>query len=274
MIKIEKDLSDIPPSLQLPTASKDPKTGKEKKAPRPSRTTHDRRLEVIQNKAYIDEQTYNERYKQEDTKASLEKIYRKKCAYCDQRVEQLQVEHYRPKSKYYWLAFSWDNLLLACPTCNQFKLSNFDIKGSLITFDDTKSNINSIHISSAGYDKIEQPKMVNPEVTDPAGFIRFTKNGVIESDDDRFSYTIEICRIDREYLNDERRKLIDKFEKKIRDILVEKIDPNQQLEGIKGIVKDFREDTQELDEPFLAFRRYAISAGWLNEIIKTLAAHP
>jgi len=114
--------------------------------------------------------------------------------------------------------------------------------------------------------------MVNPEVTDPAGLIRFTRTGLIESDDDRFSYTIEKCRIDRKYLNDERRKLIDKFEKRIREILVEKSDPKQLSEGIGRVVKDFISDTQESDEPFLAFRRYTISAGWLNEIIKTLTA--
>jgi len=71
MIKIEKDLSEIPPSLQLPTANKDPKTGKERKAPRASRTTHDRRKEIIQNKAYIDKPKYDNRYKQEDIQQFL-----------------------------------------------------------------------------------------------------------------------------------------------------------------------------------------------------------
>ena len=56
-----------------------------------------------------------------------------KCCYCEQRVPKgfNDVEHYRPKCRadrrpgctlthgYWWLAFSWDNLLFACPACNR-----------------------------------------------------------------------------------------------------------------------------------------------------------
>ena len=56
-----------------------------------------------------------------------------KCCYCEQRVPKgfNDVEHYRPKCRadrrpgctlthgYWWLAFTWDNLLFACPGCNR-----------------------------------------------------------------------------------------------------------------------------------------------------------
>jgi len=56
-----------------------------------------------------------------------------KCCYCEARIPQgyNDVEHYRPKAAadrspgctnthgYWWLAFSWDNLLFACPACNR-----------------------------------------------------------------------------------------------------------------------------------------------------------
>lgn len=56
-----------------------------------------------------------------------------KCCYCETKVTKgyNDVEHYRPKAAadrrpgcnsthgYWWLAFSWDNLLFACPTCNR-----------------------------------------------------------------------------------------------------------------------------------------------------------
>jgi len=273
MIKIEKNLAEIPASLQLPRPKKDAKTGEEKLGPRLSKTTHDRRLEIIQNKAYIDEQRYNDRYKQDDTKAALETIYRKKCAFCEQRVEQFHVEHYRPKTRYYWLAFSWDNLLLACPTCNQHKDIHFDIKGMAIDFDGTEDSIKLIHSSLAIYDLIEQPKMVNPEITDPAGRIQFDKTGCIKSDDERFSYTIERCKIDRIDLNDQRRRLIDIFVADIRSILVDKNEPEQQEQSIKVIVTKFVRDAERLDAPFLAFRRYAITSRWLNEIIKEIKSN-
>ena len=73
----------------------------------------------------------------------LEKLFGKKCAYCEAPFDsgRLEVEHFRPKLRasdqknasitviqgskkvehpgYYWLAFSWANLLPGCTACNQ-----------------------------------------------------------------------------------------------------------------------------------------------------------
>lgn len=56
-----------------------------------------------------------------------------KCCYCERKIElsYYDVEHYRPKAEadrqpgcaethgYWWLAFTWKNLLFACPNCNR-----------------------------------------------------------------------------------------------------------------------------------------------------------
>lgn len=45
-----------------------------------------------------------------------------KCAYCDapaSAVAYCDVEHFRPKSVYWWLALCYDNYLFACQICNQ-----------------------------------------------------------------------------------------------------------------------------------------------------------
>jgi len=58
-----------------------------------------------------------------------------KCCYCEQPLERCRndVEHYRPKAQanrgthhaathgYWWLAFTWENLLFSCENCNQGK---------------------------------------------------------------------------------------------------------------------------------------------------------
>lgn len=62
----------------------------------------------------------------------LLKMFHGKCAYCESRITSIcngDVEHFRPKGKieganpskpgYYWLAAEWENLLFACPFCNQ-----------------------------------------------------------------------------------------------------------------------------------------------------------
>ena len=45
-----------------------------------------------------------------------------KCAYCESPTDTVahgDVEHFRPKSKYWWLAYCYDNYLYACQICNQ-----------------------------------------------------------------------------------------------------------------------------------------------------------
>lgn len=58
-----------------------------------------------------------------------------KCAYCEadtQVVAHGDVEHYRPKSTYWWLAYTYDNYLFACQICNQtYKSDNFPIAGAI-----------------------------------------------------------------------------------------------------------------------------------------------
>jgi len=60
-----------------------------------------------------------------------------KCAYCESLKEKEwegDVEHFRPKSKYWWLACCYDNYLFACKTCNsEWKGDAFPIDGKPLT---------------------------------------------------------------------------------------------------------------------------------------------
>nr|WP_319571747.1 HNH endonuclease [uncultured Draconibacterium sp.] len=265
MIKIEKDLTAIPNSIQLPFASNF--VGN---IPSPPTTTHLRRMEHINAAKYISDDIHNSRYKQADLKRALQSIYKCKCAYCEFHVEQFHVEHYRPKDTYYWLAYSWDNLILACSTCNTYKDKKFHLLGNFSAFVNTSENIENIHISSSAMDSIERPKMVNPEVSDPLGKIEFEPNGIIKSNDVCFKYTIEELHLDRKWLNDARRKLINDFREDIRDILHEESSIEDQATGIRICIRKFKRDSENVKNIFLAFRRFAISQDWLNYIIKEL----
>lgn len=57
-----------------------------------------------------------------------------KCAYCEANTSVVahgDVEHFRPKSEYWWLAYTYDNYLFACQICNQtYKSDNFPIAGT------------------------------------------------------------------------------------------------------------------------------------------------
>lgn len=266
MIKVEKNIEAVPTSLIPAFADLFPA---ETSIPKTSKTTHQKRTEIIDDKSYNED--YNDRYKLDDIRDALIAIYKHKCAYCEQKMERYNIEHYRPKKIYYWLAFSWDNLIMACPDCNGFKGVHFDlgVGKTRVIFNNTEANIRIVNSSSAGYDVIEDPKMVNPEVTNPNGLIRFQMSGIIESDDDRFKYTIEKCKIDRKYLNDDRRKILDVFKRHIQSAILEP-DPNIRNIKISTTITNFVEDSKDDELPFLAFRRYAIENGWMNDIVKAI----
>lgn len=62
-------------------------------------------------------------------KAALLAISDGKCCYCECKIDEeskyLEVEHYKPKSKYEDLVVVWDNLLPSCKRCNG-KKGKFD----------------------------------------------------------------------------------------------------------------------------------------------------
>jgi uncharacterized protein (TIGR02646 family) len=74
-------------------------------------------------------------YSDKAIRNKLAKMFCGKCAYCESRIVTIysgDIEHFRPKGGYrnsnslplvkpgyYWLASDWNNLLFACPFCNQ-----------------------------------------------------------------------------------------------------------------------------------------------------------
>ncbi len=64
-------------------------------------------------------------------KAQLLKESNGKCAYCESPttvVSYGDVEHFRPKSLYWWLAYCYENYLPSCTICNQrYKRDDFPI---------------------------------------------------------------------------------------------------------------------------------------------------
>ena len=81
-------------------------------------------------------------YNDEGVKDVLMEMHHGKCCYCEAKHGRgnLHVEHFRPRGSvrqspdgkneypgYYWLAYSWKNLLLACPTCNRKKSAKFPL---------------------------------------------------------------------------------------------------------------------------------------------------
>ncbi len=168
------------------------------------------------------------------------------------------VEHYRPKSTYYWLAYSWDNLLLCCDKCNVYKANHFETDGEKAAF--SEDDLTHIHDLAKRYNELESPRLVNPELEDVESRLQFTETGDVDSDDKRVKYTIETCRINRNSANEKRKTIYDDFSKKFQVKMYEykmKKDP-ESIGAIKGLIVDFIEDSKNPRKEYLAFRRWII----------------
>lgn len=89
-----------------------------------------------------------------------------KCCYCEKVDVPIHndVEHYRPWSRYWWLAWSWDNLLFACRACNERggKEDAFPLGPGSIP----------LRYGQAP-PGLEAPEILDPAVDDPRQHIRF-----------------------------------------------------------------------------------------------------
>ena len=95
------------------------------------------------------------------TKKQLLRETQGKCAYCETNFEAAafgDVEHYRPKSIYWWLAYVYDNYLASCAICNQqFKSDAFEIDGGAMTGPEITANTTDAEIETLAKEAIPDP---------------------------------------------------------------------------------------------------------------------
>lgn len=133
-----------------------------------------------------------------------------KCCFCERKIGgEGDVEHFRPKASfcqgeghpverpgYYWLAYEWDNLLLACPICNQ------RFKRSLFPLLDPVKRARNHH----GDLTQERSLFIHPAEEDPADFIGFRQEVAYAiRGNRRAKETIKALGLNRENLAEERR---------------------------------------------------------------------
>ncbi len=133
---------------------------------------------------------------------ALERLFHGKCAYCETRLSsQGDVDHFRPASgavgldgdfspqHYYWTAFEWRNLYLACEHCNRHKRNLFPVFGGRATPETAYEDL-----------LLECAVLIDPCNENPAPVLVFTEEGTIASEDERGRMSIELLRLNREQL--------------------------------------------------------------------------
>ena len=265
MIRIFKDMDNVPLPLR---------TDEEGLKLKPAQTTNNYRKLVIQKQAYpssTSSKQFDDCYKHDEIKAHLKSIYHGKCAYCETLVEQLHVEHFRPKrGGYYWLAYSWDNLLLACPTCNTSKKNGFPIKNTKVEFEENRDKLELINRMSSVYDLIEAPLLINPETVSEEllNTVTFDKNGGMSSTDERMDKTIETCNLDRRALRDQRQKIWDDLKLEIEFAIVESDGDEEKFSFlVEHVLGVFKTKSMDPKEPYISYRKFILESGWIKDLL-------
>jgi uncharacterized protein (TIGR02646 family) len=179
-----------------------------------------------------------------------------KCAFCEAKIRHIDhgdVEHLRPKGGfrqsaedelqqpgYFWLAYAWDNLFLACSLCNQsFKRNLFPL-------------VNPARRARSHLDDLaaEEPLLIDPSKDDPATLIGFRQEVAFPIDDQpRARISIEILGLNRVELAEHRLDRLRKI-RVLRD-LVHRFANNtdettqQLLEEAREILEDATKSNAE-----------------------------
>jgi len=155
-------------------------------------------------------------YAHQDVKDALIKIQNYKCCFCESKIGHIDdgdVEHFRPKAAsqqqtgtpyitpgYYWQAYRWENLFLACTKCNQRNKRNlFPL-------------LNPVQRALSHHDAIanEQPVFIHPVDDDPETLITFDHENIkAVNANNRGAQTISILRLDRSELTQHRAELLE-----------------------------------------------------------------
>ncbi len=169
MIKITKDR--FPPEVRF-VAGNHPRKGQLKWRVAQQQVINDYRNNPI---PFLNGQyTFNADFGYDQFREALVKCQGPKCCFCEKPIYNGTIEHFRPKAGwkqvagpltrpgYYWLAYSWANMLISCTECNQG-----DQKGNLFPVLGVRATTPSMALH------LENHEIINPTEDEPSVDITF-----------------------------------------------------------------------------------------------------
>lgn len=203
-------------------------------------------------------------YGHDEIKDALIEIQHKKCCFCEAKVLHVSdgdVEHFRPKKAYrqkkkaplrrpgyYWLAYDWNNLFLACIKCNQRNKENmFPLNDGRTRARNHKSNL-----------KKEKALFLHPEFDNPESHIEF-KEAFIKPKrkSDKGLTTITELNLTRLNLYEQRKTrydiiyaLIGAYQRIPNDIPADEISKNQIRKILRRSISEEEEYTSMIKSNF------------------------
>ena len=186
-------------------------------------------------------------------------LFADKCAYiCESRVADIapvDIELFRPRSAavdldgatvlpgYWWLAYAWENVLVACELCNRNKMNRFPVAGPRARRpeDDLAA---------------ERAILLDPCADEPTEHLLFDADGRIASassaaDGDRGAVTIDVLGLNRPGLVRARRDAAELVEMRFAIARAERREPLRAGPALVAFVDEFVDATA----PYVALQR-------------------
>jgi uncharacterized protein (TIGR02646 family) len=204
-----------------------------------------------------------------EVKEALQVLYNDKCAYCECSTDfgaYLEIEHYRPKKRvkgkarhkgYYWLTYEWSNLLLICQKCNKAKLDNFPLEPTGKRVMEPAAINKKYFRANSKIFKAEKPLLLHPEIDEPAEHFIFRPNGKMRGVTEYGKSTIKICKLNREPLVIERKKIVDHFLNRIRSLLISINEGNRTHRTFEEDIEYLLVDLLLLQDPRKPYSNFA-----------------
>lgn len=202
-------------------------------------------------------------YGHKTVKEALIKAQHDKCFLCESKITHIShgdVEHFRPKAgyrqsvadalhtpAYYWLAYEWSNLFLACQICNQvFKKNLFPLSNPKARATSHKKSIDK-----------EEPLYIDPTIDDPEQLISFRREIPYPvKNSPRGKATITDLGLDRPKLNEKR---LERYEQlQVLHKIAQMNPPIPESDDAKSFLDRAVLDTAE----YSSMARVAIKAGF------------
>lgn len=212
---------------------------------------------------------------------NLKKIFNDKCAYCESLIwlpyQKLPGHgvyawathgHFRPvhsargfdkefaSDHYWWLTYEWNNLYYCCRNCNQYKSTWFPVEGD-------RAPINTPYSLLV---KTENALLIDPCAENPEAHFYYSEDGVIHPATDRGKVTIEILKLNRSELVNQRKAAAQEMKREfdaLRFLLSDKaLNENALKDFANKLNQQLFDPTSTL--PFLGMRR-DLAASWLAQ---------
>ena len=149
-------------------------------------------------------------------KEVLQTLQNNKCGYCESKpgaTSAGRIDHFRPKKSvrqgngserlypgYYWLAYRWDNLVLACETCNARKSDYFPLE-------DPGQRARS-HLDCLDR---EAPVLLNPYGETNVGEHLAFNGSACRPETERGRVTVKVLGLNRPKLQEDRQYVLNMF---------------------------------------------------------------